>query len=159
LRRTTTGDASTLAAIPPGDWPVLRIAACASPASPGLESTLVRLFPRFAGFDCPDDSRVYRLVEFFALWVRAVMADLEGNHPLADAQYRELLTLWHQTEDRIFAVPGVVSAAGFHADQRDRVNLAACCWIVGVIAQENRNDETRAGIKQYWRNPLDTMVI
>jgi DNA-binding NarL/FixJ family response regulator len=85
------------------------------------------------------------ILEFFALWVRAVMADLEGNHPLADAAYRELLSLWHQTEDRIFAVPGVVSAAGFYADQGDGVNLAVCCEIVGVIAQENRNDETRAG--------------
>jgi DNA-binding CsgD family transcriptional regulator/tetratricopeptide (TPR) repeat protein len=85
------------------------------------------------------------ILEFFVLWVRAVMADLEGNYPLADAQYRELLNLWHRTEDRIFAVPGVVSAAGFYADRGDRVNLAACCEIVSVIAQENRNDETRAG--------------
>jgi DNA-binding CsgD family transcriptional regulator/tetratricopeptide (TPR) repeat protein len=83
-------------------------------------------------------------LEFFALWVRGVMADLEGNQPLAAAQYRELLSLWHETEDRMFAVPGVVSAAGFYADQRDGVNLAACCEILSVIAQENRNEETRA---------------
>ena len=83
-------------------------------------------------------------LEFFALWVRGVMADLEGNQPLAAAQYRDLLSLWHETEDRIFAVPGIVSAAGFYADQRDGQNLAACCEIVSVIVQENRNEETRA---------------
>jgi hypothetical protein len=55
------------------------------------------------------------------------------------------LSFWHQTEDRIFAVPGLVSAAGFYADQGEGVNLAVCGEIVGVIAQENRNDETRAG--------------
>jgi DNA-binding CsgD family transcriptional regulator/tetratricopeptide (TPR) repeat protein len=83
-------------------------------------------------------------LEFFALWVRAVMADFEGNHPLAAEQYRELFSLWHETEDRMFAVPGVVSAAGFYADRRDGANLAACCEILGVIAQENQNEETRA---------------
>ncbi len=83
-------------------------------------------------------------LEFLALWVRGVMADLEGNQPLAAAQYRELLSLWHETEDRMFAVPGVVSAAGFYADQRDGANLVACCEILSVIAQENRNEETRA---------------
>jgi len=85
------------------------------------------------------------ILEFFALWVRGAMANLEGNQLLAAAQYRELLSLWHETEDRMFAVPGVVSAAGFYADQRDGVNLAACCEILSVIAQENRNEETRAG--------------
>jgi len=43
------------------------------------------------------------------------------------------------------AVPGVVSAAGFYADRRDGANLATCCEVLGVIAQENRNEETRAG--------------
>src|SRR5207247_9650800 len=47
-------------------------------------------------------------------------------------------------EDRMFAVPGVVSAAAFYADRRDSANLAACCEILGVIAQENQNEETRA---------------
>jgi hypothetical protein len=41
------------------------------------------------------------------------MADFEGNHPLAVEQYRELFSLWHEPEDRMFAVPGVVSAAEF----------------------------------------------
>jgi ATP/maltotriose-dependent transcriptional regulator MalT len=84
------------------------------------------------------------IMEFFALWVRGVMADLEGNQPLAAEQYRELLSLWHETEDRMFAVPGVVSAAGFYADRGDCANLATCCEVLGVIAQENRNEETRA---------------
>jgi DNA-binding CsgD family transcriptional regulator/tetratricopeptide (TPR) repeat protein len=83
-------------------------------------------------------------LEFFVLWVRGVMADFEGNHPLAAEQYRELFSLWHETEDRMFAVPGVVSAAGFYADRREGANLAACCEILGVIAQENQNEETRA---------------
>jgi hypothetical protein len=48
-------------------------------------------------------------LEFLVLWVNGVMADLEGNHPLAAEQYRELLSLWHETEDRMLAVPGVVS--------------------------------------------------
>ena len=42
------------------------------------------------------------------------------------------------------AVPGVVSAAGFYVDRRDGANLAACCEILNVIAQENQNEETRA---------------
>jgi ATP/maltotriose-dependent transcriptional regulator MalT len=86
----------------------------------------------------------FLILEFCPLWVRGVMADLEGNHPLAAEQYRELLSLWHGTEDRMFAVPGVVSAAGFYADQRDGKNLAACCEILSVIGQENRNEETSA---------------
>jgi DNA-binding CsgD family transcriptional regulator/tetratricopeptide (TPR) repeat protein len=83
-------------------------------------------------------------LEFLVLWVRGVMADFEGNHLLAAEQYRELFSLWHETEDRMFAVPGVVSAAGFYADRRDGANLAACCEILSVIGQENQNDETRA---------------
>jgi ATP/maltotriose-dependent transcriptional regulator MalT len=86
----------------------------------------------------------FLILEFCPLWVRGVMADLEANHPLATEQYRELLSLWHGTEDRMFAVPGVVSAAGFYADQRDGKNLAACCEILSVIGQENRNEETSA---------------
>ena len=84
------------------------------------------------------------ILEFFALWVRGVMADFEGNHSLAGEQYRELLSLWRETEDRMFAVAGVVSAAGFYADRRESANLAACCEILSVIAQENKNEETRA---------------
>jgi len=61
------------------------------------------------------------------------MADLEGNQPLAAEQYRELLSLWCVIEDRMFAVPGVVSAEGFYADGRDCVNLATCCEILSVI--------------------------
>ena len=83
-------------------------------------------------------------LEFLVLWVRAVMAGFEGNHPLAAEQYRELLSLWHGTEDRMLAVPGVVSAAGFYADLRDAANLTACSEILNVIAQENQNEETRA---------------
>ena len=83
-------------------------------------------------------------LEFIALWVRAVMADFEGNHLLAAKEYRELFNLWHETEDRMFAIPGVVSAAGFYADRRDGANLAACCEIFSVIAHENQNEETRA---------------
>jgi hypothetical protein len=37
-------------------------------------------------------------LEFFALWVRGVMADFEANHSLAAEQYRELFSLWHETE-------------------------------------------------------------
>jgi DNA-binding CsgD family transcriptional regulator len=85
------------------------------------------------------------ILEFHALWVRGVMAELEGNQSLAAEQYRDLLSLWHETEDRMGAVPGVVSAAGFYADRRDGANLATCCEVLGVIAQENRNEETRAG--------------
>jgi hypothetical protein len=59
-------------------------------------------------------------------------------------QYRELFSLWHATEDRMLAVPGVVSAAGFYVDRRDGANLAACYEILDVIAQENQNEETRA---------------
>jgi DNA-binding CsgD family transcriptional regulator len=83
-------------------------------------------------------------LEFLVLWVRGVMADFEGNYSLAAEQYRELFSLWHETEDRMFAVPGVVSAAGFYADRCDGANLAACCEILNVIAQESQNDETRA---------------
>jgi hypothetical protein len=83
-------------------------------------------------------------MEFFVLWVRGVMADLEGNHALAAEQYRELFSLWHETEDRMFAVPGVVSAAGFYVDRRDGTNLATCCEILNVIGQGNQNEETRA---------------
>jgi DNA-binding NarL/FixJ family response regulator len=83
-------------------------------------------------------------LQFLVLWVSGVMADFEGNHALATEQYRELFSLWHETEDRMMAVPGVVSAAGFYADRRDSANLAACCEILNVIAQENQNEETRA---------------
>jgi DNA-binding CsgD family transcriptional regulator/tetratricopeptide (TPR) repeat protein len=83
-------------------------------------------------------------LEFLVLWVNGVMADLEGNHSLAAEQYRELFSLWHETEDRMLAVPGFVSAAGFYVDRRDGANLAACCEILNVIAQENQNEETRA---------------
>jgi DNA-binding CsgD family transcriptional regulator/tetratricopeptide (TPR) repeat protein len=83
-------------------------------------------------------------LEFLVPWVRGVMADFEGNHSLAAEQYRELFSLWHETEDRMFAVPGVVSAAGFYADRREGAQLAACCEILNVIGQENQNEETRA---------------
>jgi DNA-binding CsgD family transcriptional regulator/tetratricopeptide (TPR) repeat protein len=83
-------------------------------------------------------------LEFLVLWVSGVMADFEGNHSLATEQYRELLSLWRETEDRMLAVPGVVSAAGFYVQRRDGANLAACCEILSVIAQENQNEETRA---------------
>jgi tetratricopeptide (TPR) repeat protein len=83
-------------------------------------------------------------LEFLVLWVNGVMADFEGNHPLAAEQYRELFSLWRETEDRMMAVPGVVSAAGFYLDRRDGANLAACCEILSVIGQENQNEETRA---------------
>jgi DNA-binding CsgD family transcriptional regulator/tetratricopeptide (TPR) repeat protein len=83
-------------------------------------------------------------LEFLVLWVNGVMADFEGNHALAAEQYRELVSLWHATDDRMFAVPGVVSAAGFYVDRRDGANLAACCEILNAIAQENQNEETRA---------------
>jgi DNA-binding NarL/FixJ family response regulator/tetratricopeptide (TPR) repeat protein len=83
-------------------------------------------------------------LEFLVLWVSGVMADFEGNHPVAAEQYRELFSLWHQTEDRMMTVPGVVSAAGFYVDRRDGTNLAACCEILNIIAQENQNEETRA---------------
>jgi ATP/maltotriose-dependent transcriptional regulator MalT len=86
----------------------------------------------------------FLILEFCPLWVRGVMADLEGNYPLAAEQYGELLSLWHGTEDRMFAVPGVVSAAGFYADQRDDKNLTACCEILSVIGKENRHEETSA---------------
>jgi DNA-binding CsgD family transcriptional regulator len=86
-------------------------------------------------------------LEFLVLWVNGVMADLEGNRPLAAEQYRELLSLWHETEDRMLAVPGVVSAAGFYVDRRDSANLAGCSEILGVIAQENQNEETRAATR------------
>jgi hypothetical protein len=72
------------------------------------------------------------ILEFLALWVCAVMADFEGNYPMADAQYRELLSLWHQNRTA-FAIPGVVSAAGFYAGQGGTANMAACCEIVGMI--------------------------
>ena len=87
---------------------------------------------------------LYVTLEFLVFWARGVMADFEGNHPLAAEQYRELFSLWHETEDRMMAVPGVVSAAGFYVDRRDGANLAACCEILNVIAQENQNEETRA---------------
>src|SRR5258708_39181591 len=83
-------------------------------------------------------------LEFLGLWVNGVMADFEGNHPLAAEQYRELFSLWRATEDRMLAVPGVVAAAGFYVARRDGTNLAACCEILDVIAQENQNEETRA---------------
>jgi DNA-binding CsgD family transcriptional regulator len=83
-------------------------------------------------------------LEFLVLWVSGAMADFEGNHSRAAEQYRELCSLWYETEDRMLAVPGVVSAAGFYADRREGANLAACCEILNVIAQENQNDETRA---------------
>jgi DNA-binding CsgD family transcriptional regulator/tetratricopeptide (TPR) repeat protein len=85
------------------------------------------------------------VLEFHALWIRGVMAELEGDQSLAAEQYRDILSLWHETEDRMCAVPGVVSAAGFYADRGDGANLATCCEVLGVIAQENRNEETRAG--------------
>ena len=87
---------------------------------------------------------LYVTLEFLVFWARGVMADFEGNHPLAAEQYRELFSLWHETEDRMMAVPGVVSAAGFYVDRRDGANLAVCCEILNVIAQENQNEETRA---------------
>jgi DNA-binding CsgD family transcriptional regulator/tetratricopeptide (TPR) repeat protein len=86
----------------------------------------------------------FLILEFCPIWVRGVMGDLEGNYSLAAEQYGELLSLWHGTEDRMFAVPGVVSAAGFYADRRDDKNLAVCCDILGVIGRENRNEETSA---------------
>jgi DNA-binding CsgD family transcriptional regulator/tetratricopeptide (TPR) repeat protein len=85
------------------------------------------------------------VLEFHALWIRGVMAELEGDQSLAAEQYRDILSLWHETEDRMCAVPGVVSAAGFYADRGEGANLATCCEVLGVIAQENRNEETRAG--------------
>ena len=86
-------------------------------------------------------------LEFLVLWINGVMADFEGNHPLAAEQYRELLSLWHETEDRMLAVPGVVSAAGFYVDRRHSANLAGCSEILSVIAQENQNEETRAATR------------
>ena len=86
----------------------------------------------------------FLILEFCPHWVRGVMADLEGNYPLAAEQFGELLSLWHGTEDRMFAVPGIVSAAGFYADQRDGKNLAACGETLSVIGKENRNEETSA---------------
>lgn len=86
-------------------------------------------------------------LEFLVLWVNGLMADLEGNDLLAAEQYRELLSLWHETEDRMLAVPGVVSAAGFYVDHGDSANLAACSEILSVIAQENQNEETRAATR------------
>jgi DNA-binding CsgD family transcriptional regulator/tetratricopeptide (TPR) repeat protein len=83
-------------------------------------------------------------LEFSVLWVRGVMADFEGNHSVAAEQYAELFSLWHETEDRMLAVPGVVSAAGFYRDRGDDANLAACCEVLNVIAQENQNEESRA---------------
>jgi len=83
-------------------------------------------------------------LEFLVLWVNGVMADFEGNHSLAVEQYRELFSLWRETEDRMFAVPGVVAAAGLYVDRRDGANLAVCCEVLSVIAQENQNEETRA---------------
>jgi DNA-binding NarL/FixJ family response regulator len=44
----------------------------------------------------------------------------------------------------MLAVPGVVSAAGFYRDRGDDANLAACCEVLNVIAQENQNEESRA---------------
>lgn len=64
------------------------------------------------------------VLEFHALWIRGVMAELEGDQSLAAEQYRDILSLWHETEDRMCAVPGVVSAAGFYADRGDGANLA-----------------------------------
>jgi hypothetical protein len=55
----------------------------------------------------------------------------------------KLFSLWHETEDWMMAVPGVGSATGFYVDLRG-ANLAACCEILNVIAQENQNEETRA---------------
>jgi tetratricopeptide (TPR) repeat protein len=99
-------------------------------------------------------------LEFLVLWVSGVMADFEGNHPLAAEQYRELFSLWHQTEDRMMTVPGVVSAAGFYVDRRDSTNLAACCEILNIIAQENQNEETRAASRAVlaWRLPAITAI-
>jgi len=63
-------------------------------------------------------------LEFFGpLGTRCNGRSLKATNPLAAAQYRELLSLWHETEDRMFAVPAFVSAAGFYADQRDGANL------------------------------------
>lgn len=44
-------------------------------------------------------------------------------------------SLWHETEDRMMAVPGLVSAAGFYVDRRDGANLAACCEILNLSAR------------------------
>src|SRR6516225_3255806 len=83
-------------------------------------------------------------MEFFVLWVRGVMADFEGNHSLAAEQYRELFSLWHETEDRMMAVPGVGSAAGLYVDRREGANRGAFCELLNVIAEEKQNEETRA---------------
>lgn len=84
------------------------------------------------------------VVEFYIYWARGVLASIDGEFDAAEAAFQELALLWQKTDDRKDAVPGLMSAASFYADQSDPKALAECIDILSAIAQDNQALEIRA---------------
>ena len=84
------------------------------------------------------------VVEFYLYWARGVLASIDDEPDAARAAFQELTLLWQRTDDRKDAVPGLMSAASFYADQNDPGALAECIDILSAIALDNQALEIRA---------------
>lgn len=81
------------------------------------------------------------LMEFFNLLGLAVVAELQGDASAAANRFRELIAFWRGTDDQHDVIPGLATAAGFFAQQRDRDETAAAAEALDRIAAATANPE------------------
>jgi DNA-binding CsgD family transcriptional regulator/tetratricopeptide (TPR) repeat protein len=86
-------------------------------------------------------------MNFHMLWSAGVLAHLGGATETAAREYSDLIDLWRETEDRHDAVPGLMSACSFFADQNQADRVSECIDILNIISKENNNNESRSARK------------
>lgn len=84
------------------------------------------------------------VVEFYIYWARGVTSIIDGNQKSGGEAFRDLISLWRNTDDRKDAISGLVAAAGFYADTNNPNSLAECIDILSAIAADNSTLESNS---------------
>ena len=83
-------------------------------------------------------------LEFFCLWARAWLHQLDGENDAATCCYDEVRALWRETEDVHDVLPALMFAGAHYADHGLRDRLADCLDIANMVCTRNPIAEARA---------------
>jgi len=84
------------------------------------------------------------VLEFYVHWSKGFLAMIDGEADRAREAFRDLISLWRETEDRKDCVPGILTAAMFYTDQNDGASLSECIDILNTVSADNQALEMRA---------------
>ncbi len=83
-------------------------------------------------------------MEFFALWARATLAEVDGRVADAAAVYTHIRFLWEETEDLHDVLPALIGASCFYARQHQLDALRECVDILNRISARSDTPEVRS---------------